>query len=188
MTDHTKEDRSALSLPFRGTGGKIFLVGFMGSGKSHWGRELSQRLSVPFFDLDKVIEEQAGQPISQIFAEKGEEHFRLLEKEVLYFLTESHENFIMATGGGTPCYFNNIDYLKKNGRVVWLNSSIDCLYQRLIKEKEHRPLISNISDDQLEAFILKKLSSRQVFYQQAHVIINEDETETEKLLNLIFQE
>ena len=78
---------------------KIFLIGFMGCGKTHWGQELSKKLSIPFFDLDEKIEEHAGTSITTIFAEKGEEYFRMLEKEVLYFITESHETFVMATGG-----------------------------------------------------------------------------------------
>jgi shikimate kinase len=167
---------------------KVFLIGFMGSGKSHWGEALSKKLSIPFFDLDEKIEEHAGKSIPQIFSEKGEEHFRLLEKEVLYLLTESHETFVMATGGGTPCFYNNIDYLKKNGMVVWLNSSMDCLYQRLLKEKDKRPLISDISDNQLKSFIVKKFSNRKIFYQQADVIINDDDISLEKLLEKILQE
>jgi shikimate kinase len=94
----------------------------------------------------------------------------------------------MATGGGTPCFYNNIDYLKKNGMVVWLNSSMDCLYQRLLKEKDKRPLISDISDNQLKSFIVKKFSNRKIFYQQADVIINDDDISLEKLLEKILQE
>lgn len=167
---------------------KIFLIGFMGSGKSHWGKKLSQKLTIPFFDLDEKIEEHTGRSIPQIFAEEGEEHFRLLEKEVLYLLTESHEAFVMVTGGGTPCFYNNIDYLKKNGIVVWFNCSVDCLFRRLVKEKEKRPLISAISDDELKSFIVKKFSNRKIFYQQADVIINEDELHLEELLGRIFHE
>ena len=160
----------------------------MGCGKTHWGRELGKKLSLPFFDLDEKIYEQAGRSIPQIFAEKGEEHFRILEKEVLYMLTESHDSFIMATGGGTPCYFNNIDYLKKNGTVVWINCSVDCLYNRLRKEKEKRPQISDVPDDKLRAFIIKKFSNRKIFYQQANVIINEDDIDIENLVSRIFHE
>ena len=167
---------------------KIFLIGFMGSGKSHWGKELSKKLMIPFFDLDEKIEEHTGRSIPQIFAEEGEEHFRLLEKEVLYLLTESHEAFVMATGGGTPCFYNNIDYLKKNGIVVWLNCSVDCLFRRLVKEKDKRPLISAISDNELKSFIVKKFSNRKIFYQQADVIINKDELHLEELLGRIFHE
>jgi shikimate kinase len=167
---------------------KIFLIGFMGCGKTHWGKELSRKLSIPFFDLDEKITEHAGKEIPEIFSEQGEEHFRLLEKEVLYMLTESHETFVMACGGGTPCYYNNIDYLKKKGTVVWLNCSVDCLYHRLIKEKDKRPLIKDVPDEKLKAFIIKKFSNRKIFYQQANVIINDDDVNLEKLIERIFHE
>lgn len=149
---------------------------------------MSKKLSIPFFDLDEKIEEHTGKTIPQIFAEQGEEQFRLLEKEVLYLLTESHESFVMATGGGTPCFYNNIDYLKKHGTVVWFNCSVDCLYRRLVKEKEKRPLIRGVADGQLKSFIVKKFSNRKIFYQQADVVINEDDIGLENLVERIFHE
>ena len=167
---------------------RIFLIGFMGCGKTHWARLLSQKLSIPFFDLDEKVEEQEGASITEIFAEKGEEYFRHVEKEILFMLTESHSKFVMATGGGTPCFFNNIDYLKRNGPVVWINCSIDCLHQRLHKEKEKRPLISQMPDEKLKAYIVKKYSSRKIFYEQANIIINEDDVNMKNLLKRIFNE
>lgn len=161
---------------------KIFLIGFMGCGKTHWGREMSRTLQVPFFDLDSVIEENEGKAITAIFAEKGEEYFRMLEKDVLYMLTESHENFVMATGGGTPCFFNNIDYMKSRGTTIWINSSIDTLHNRLVKEKDQRPLVANIPDSELRSFIIRKYSDRKIFYQQANVILNEDDLTLDKLI------
>ena len=165
---------------------KIFLIGFMGCGKTHWGKLLSEKLGMPFFDLDEKIIEHAGRSIADIFKKEGEEHFRLLEKDVLHLLTESHESFVMATGGGTPCFYNNIDYLKKQGTVVWINCSTECLYQRLVKEKEIRPLISNIADDQLKNYIVKKYSGRKIYYQQANVILPEEIISLENMVNKIF--
>lgn len=165
---------------------KIFLIGFMGCGKTHWGKLLSQKLNVPFFDLDEKIVEQAGKSIGSIFESEGEEHFRVLEKDILHMLSESHESFVMATGGGTPCFFNNIDYLKRQGTVVWINCSTDCLYNRLRKEKAQRPLISDIPDQQLKSYIVKKYSSRKIFYQQATVILPEEVITLENLVNKIF--
>ena len=165
---------------------KIFLIGFMGSGKTYWGRQLSKKLKLPLFDLDDKIVEQENKPISQIFSENGEEYFRLLEKDVLFMLTESHESFVMACGGGTPCFYNNIDYLKKNGTVIWINSSIDSLYQRLLKEKDQRPLLRDIPDDQLKSYIIRKFSSRKIYYQQAHIILNEADITLETIVDKIF--
>jgi len=165
---------------------KIFLIGFMGCGKTHWGKLLSEKLAMPFFDLDEKIAEHEGRSIAEIFAREGEEYFRLLEKDVLHLLSESHEGFVMATGGGTPCFYNNVDYLKKQGTVVWINCSTDILYQRLLKEKSKRPLISNIPDDQLKNFIIKKYSGRKIFYTQANVILPEEHVTMENLVNKIF--
>jgi|SRR4051812_2855042 shikimate kinase len=165
---------------------KIFLIGFMGCGKTHWGRQLGEKLKMPFFDLDEKISEHAGRSIGEIFKQAGEEHFRLLEKDVLHMLTESHESFIMATGGGTPCFYNNIDYLKKQGIVVWINCSTDSLYQRLVKEKDKRPLISSIPDSELKSYIIRKYSSRKIFYQQAGVILPDGNITLDMLVNKIF--
>ena len=165
---------------------KIFLIGFMGCGKTHWGRILSEKLNVPFFDLDEKIVEQQEESIAEIFETEGEEHFRVIEKDVLHLLTESHESFVMATGGGTPCFFNNIDYLKRQGTVVWINCSTECLYNRLVKEKDKRPLIRNIPDEELRSYIIKKYSSRKIFYQQATVILPEEVITIENLVNKIF--
>lgn len=165
---------------------KIFLIGFMGCGKTHWGQILSEKLHVPFFDLDEKIVEHKSKSIPEIFETEGEEQFRLLEKDVLHLLSESHENFVMATGGGTPCFFNNIDYLKRQGTVVWINCSTECLHKRLIKEKNKRPLIANVADDELKSYIIRKYSSRKIFYQQANVILPEEVITIENLVDKIF--
>lgn len=165
---------------------KIFLIGFMGCGKTHWGKELSHKLALPFFDLDGIIEEQEERTVNQIFEEEGEEFFRLLEKSALHLITESHDSFVMACGGGTPCFYNNIDFMKSQGVTVWINCSIDCLHSRLVKEKASRPLIKDLSDDGLHSYIVKKFSDRSIFYQQASVILNEQEVTLENLVQKIF--
>jgi shikimate kinase len=166
---------------------KIYLIGFMGCGKSHWGKLLSRKLQIPYFDLDEQIVANEGRSINDIFEQEGEEYFRLKEKEVLYILTESHDDFVMACGGGTPCFFNNIDYMNRSGVSVWISSSIDSLFERLIKEKEKRPLIRELSDEQLFAYITKKYADRRIYYQQATVIID-DEVTLEKLMDSIYSE
>jgi shikimate kinase len=165
---------------------KIFLIGFMGCGKTHWGKELSHKLEIPFFDLDSVIEEKEEKDITSIFADMGEEYFRMLEKDVLYMLTESHDSFVMACGGGTPCFFNNIDYMKSRGTTVWINCSVECLHSRLVKEKDKRPLIRSLPDDELKTFIVRKYSDRKIFYQQASVILSEEEVTLDGLVTKIF--
>lgn len=130
----------------------------MGSGKTHWGKLLAEKLQLPFFDLDKVITENEQKTITEIFSEKGEEHFRYREREVLEKVVEDHDRFILSCGGGTPCFFNNIQFMKRKGKVIWLNTEIDTLVKRLLKEKSKRPLLKNIADGELKSFILKKSS------------------------------
>lgn len=158
----------------------------MGSGKTHWGHLLSEKLGMRFFDLDEQVTEHAGKSIPEIFAGEGEEQFRLIEKEVLYIITESHESFVMACGGGSPCYFNNIEYMNKSGTTVWINTPLDTLFQRLIGEKEKRPLIKQLSDEQLKGFIAKKFSDRKIYYEQASVTVDEEPVQLDQLIEKIF--
>jgi shikimate kinase len=158
----------------------------MGSGKTYWGRQLSQKLNIPFFDLDEQIISHEGKSIAEIFAAEGEEHFRLLEKDTLHIITESHESFVMACGGGTPCYFNNIEYMNQSGTSVWINIPVNTLLQRLIGEKENRPLIRELTNEQLHGYIIKKFSDRKIYYEQADVIVDEEPVQLEKLVEKIF--
>jgi shikimate kinase len=167
---------------------KIFLIGFMGSGKTHWGKLLAEKLEIPFFDLDSVITQQENKSIAEIFAEKGEEYFRYLEKEVMENLVKNQNEFIVSSGGGTPCFFNNIDFMKKNGRVIWLNTSIEILKQRLLRERTSRPLIRNVGEAELKAYIIRKLSERKMYYEQAHVMVNEEAILLEPLVELLRDE
>jgi shikimate kinase len=167
---------------------KVFLIGFMGSGKSHWGRKLSASLNIPFFDLDDVIVMREGKPITEIFANQGEEYFRLLEKDTLINLTESHDAFVISSGGGTPCFFGNIDYMKEHGKVIWLNTSTQVLIDRLLKEKKHRPLLMDIPDEDMKSFIIKKLHDRKMYYEQAHLSLHEEELSLEQIKEAIINE
>jgi shikimate kinase len=167
---------------------KIFLIGFMGSGKTHWGKLLASKLRLPFFDLDTVITETEKKTIAEVFSEKGEEYFRYKEKEVLEELVNDHEEFILSCGGGTPCFFNNIEFMKRNGKVVWLNTSIDILKDRLLKERMARPLIRAIGDVQLKAYIIRKLGERKIYYEQADVMVNEESISLAPLAELLQNE
>jgi len=166
---------------------KIFLIGFMGSGKTHWGRLLSAKLQLAFLDLDTVIVEKEGRSIPEIFADKGEEYFRYQEKDALEELANNEESFILSCGGGTPCFFNNIEFMKKSGKVVWLNTSVDVLQSRLLKERKSRPLIREISDEELRRYIIRKLSERKMYYEQADVMVNEETITLEELIRVLLQ-
>ena len=166
---------------------KIFLIGFMGSGKTHWGLQLSGKLNLPFFDLDSVIVKKEGATVADLFAEKGEEYFRTREMETLEAITLEQERFILSCGGGTPCFFNNIEFMKKHGKVVWLNTSVDVLLQRLGKDRSSRPLLAGVSDEDLRRHIVRKLSERRMYYQQADVAVSEENTSIDELIRLLLQ-
>jgi shikimate kinase len=167
---------------------RIFLIGFMGSGKTHWGNLLAVKMDLPFFDLDTVISKTEELTISQVFSIKGEEYFRYKEKEVLEELVSDHERFILSCGGGTPCFFNNIEFMKKSGKVVWLNTSIETLKERLLKERMLRPLIRSIGDRELRTYIIRKLGERKMYYEQADMMVNEESISIEPLVELLKNE
>jgi shikimate kinase len=166
---------------------KIFLIGFMGSGKTHWARLLSAKLGLAFYDLDAVIVDQEKRSVADIFSEKGEEYFRYRETAALERITEGKEGFILSCGGGTPCFFNNIEYMKKSGKVIWLNTSVEALTQRLMKERKSRPLIREVDESELGRYIVRKLSERRMYYQQADVTVNEESVTLDELIRLLFQ-
>jgi shikimate kinase len=166
---------------------KIFLIGFMGSGKTHWGRLLSKKLGLAFFDLDTVIVDQEKKSVADIFSTKGEEYFRYKETEALERIIQGQDGFILSCGGGTPCFFNNIEFMKKSGKVIWLNTSIDVLKQRLLRERKSRPLIREVDDGDLSRYIVKKLSERRMYYQQADVMVNEENVTMDELIRLLFR-
>jgi shikimate kinase len=154
---------------------RIFLIGFMGSGKTHWGRQVALRLGLPFFDLDEVITNEENKSIPDIFATDGEEYFRSREKEILERLVDENSSMVLSCGGGTPCFFNNIEFMKKYGTVVWLNTHVDVLMQRLMKEREQRPLLKDITDAELKHYIIRKLNDRRMYYELADVVIDKED-------------
>ena len=147
----------------------------MGSGKTHWGKQLAKQMKIAFFDLDEQIAKAENKSISEIFSENGEEAFRVKEKEVLEQLIDENPSMVISCGGGTPCFFNNIERMKKYGIVVWLNTHVEIILERLNKEKATRPLLNNIAEDDMRSYISRKLNERRMYYEQADVIIdNED--------------
>jgi len=166
---------------------KIFLIGFMGSGKTHWGKLLSAKLHLPFRDLDSLIVEKEQKSIADVFSEKGEEYFRYQEKQTLEELINEEESFVLSCGGGTPCFFNNIEFMKKSGKVLWLNTSIDVLKDRLLKERMSRPLIRDINEEELRRYIVRKLTERRLYYEQADAMVNEESITLEELIRSLLQ-
>ena len=153
-------------------GGKIFLIGFMGSGKSYWGSIWAKEKNLDFIDLDKLIEAQEQKTIAEIFEINGEDHFRKAEANMLRLL-EDKENCIIACGGGTPCFNENIDWMNKNGITIYLQISPSNILQRVVKEKNKRPLINKLNEAELLFFIEQKLQEREPFYSAAKIIVKE---------------
>ncbi len=163
----------------------IFLLGFMGSGKSTLGKRLAKKMSWEFLDMDKVLEEQEGMTVTQIFQEKGEAYFREAETQFLQSLDPSM-NRIVATGGGAPCHKNNMDLMNEKGVTVYLRMHESSLACRLEKARAVRPLIENVEIDQLPEFIRQKLDEREPFYNQAHCIIKGESVKPDHIISLVF--
>lgn len=153
---------------------KIFLIGYMGCGKSTMGRKLSQMLDIAFIDLDKYIEEKYFKTIPQIFEQEGEDEFRRKEQAALKEVAD-FEDVIVATGGGAPCFFNNMDMMNKAGLCVFLDVDAAELASRLIHSKTERPLIKGKSTEELEDFIEGMMVRRRPFYEKAKCILKGNE-------------
>lgn len=151
---------------------KLVLLGYMACGKTTIAKQLALEIGVKHIDLDAYIEKKEQQTIPEIFKKKGEIYFRLIENTFLKELLLSNKNFILSVGGGTPCYANNMELILKYSNSIYLKGSINTLFERLVKEKELRPLINEISDDKLKEFISKHLFERYEYYEKANTIIN----------------
>lgn len=149
---------------------KIFLTGYMGSGKSSAGKTLATQLGYEFIDLDKFIEQEYKMTIPEIFSSKGEKEFRSMEHNMLKKVIEK-ENVVVACGGGTPCYYNNMELMNNNGTTVYLKMSADSLVNRLMNAKEKRPLILNKDEKQLREFVNRQLEKREDVYHQAQYTV-----------------
>jgi shikimate kinase len=150
---------------------RIFFIGFMGSGKSTWGRLIAEQLGEQFFDLDDMIEKRVNMKISDIFEKKGESYFRKIEGVCLRELYEV-ESFVLACGGGAPCHFDNMALMNSWGVTVWMNTPKQVMATRLLEEAENRPLVKGMSPAKLQEFIDDKLEERLQFYNQAKLVID----------------
>lgn len=145
---------------------RIILIGFMGSGKTTLGRALAKTLGLTFIDLDNYIELRRCKSINQIFAEYGEDGFRRLERNLLHEVCE-FEDVIISSGGGTPCFFDNIDYMNEQGTTIYLQVPNERLLTRLKIAKNRRPLLKDKNDEEIEQFIVEQVQRREPFYAQA---------------------
>ena len=145
---------------------RIFLLGYMGAGKTTLGRAYAKAMGLDFIDLDWYIEGRYHKSVGQIFAERGEDGFRQLEQNMLHEVGE-FDDVVIAVGGGTPCFFDNMAFMNTQGQTVFLDVSIDVLFRRLKIAKAKRPLLKDKTDEELRAFIITALEKRATFYEQA---------------------
>lgn len=150
---------------------RIILVGYMGSGKTTVGKALSKETGMMFYDLDWYIESRMRKSVSQLFAERGEEGFRKIEYNMLHEVAE-FEDVIISCGGGTPCFFDNMDYLNQQGDVVYLKATPETLYKHLLMAKVERPLLKGKSPEELIAYITEHLKERAPFYEKARHVLD----------------
>ncbi len=152
----------------------ISLLGYMGSGKTHISKNLSKKIDFQLVDLDQKISEDHGMSVNKIFEKKGEIYFRKEEKRILEELLSSQENLVLSLGGGTPVYYNNMDIINERSKSIFLRASVNTLTNRLLLQKNMRPLISKIDDEDIPEFIAKHLFERNTYYSKAHFTIDTD--------------
>jgi shikimate kinase len=165
---------------------KIFLVGFMGAGKTHWGERLAAHTGATFTDTDACIEAETGKTIADLFEIPGESGFRILEQQCLHRLCADPRNLIVATGGGLPCFFDNMAKMRQEGCVIYLKTPIEILSARLLSEKSKRPLLREVEAAALPAAIAERLAGRSAFYEQAHYTAEDNNSRDEAaFLNIL---
>jgi shikimate kinase len=177
--DSGKKKKAVINLPVN-----IFLIGFMGSGKTHWGSVWAKENGSTFYDLDEIIESKYGKTITDIFDNEGEEKFRQLESDHLRKF-KNKKNFILACGGGTPCFSDNMEWMKSQGKVIYLKAEPEILLKRLMGETEKRPVIKKVNPTELLRFIQNKLEEREPFYSMANFILKVEELNEKSLSDLL---
>lgn len=154
---------------------KIFLIGFMGSGKTFVGKQLAAQLDIGFFDTDDMLEKHVGLTIPDIFKQFGEQVFRQMEQQILQG-TSHLEYCIISTGGGLPCFDGNMQWMNENGLTIYLKTTPELIFQRLAVSAATRPLIADYDQEQLKQFISEKMTERSVFYAHAHLVYEQTAT------------
>ena len=165
---------------------RIFLIGYMGAGKTTVGKVLSRQLGLSFIDLDHYIEGRYHKTVGQLFAEKGEEACRDIERRMLREVA-AFEDVLVSTGGGAPCFFDNMEFMNRTGKTVFLNVHPDVLFRRLRIAKQQRPILQGRQDDELMDFIIQALEKRAPFYRQAQYIFDADELEDRRQIETSVQ-
>lgn len=160
----------------------LFLIGYMGCGKTTLGRAVARATGLDFIDLDAYIENRYHRSISALFAEHGEEGFRRIERSLLHEVAD-FENVIVACGGGTPCFFDNIEFMNSKGTTIFLQASQERIYERLCKARHKRPLIAVMSDDEIRRYVSDALGQRMPYYSRASLVFASDMLEDRRQID-----
>lgn len=162
---------------------RIFIIGFMGTGKSHWGIQWAKENDLEFFDMDALIEKEEQASVVDIFEKAGEDYFRVKEASILRDLLK-YDNCIISCGGGAPCFYDNMSLMNQNGTTVYLTASPQYILEKVLLEKEKRPIINHINEAELLFFIEQKLKERAPFYNLAKITLNAEMLDTKSLAPL----
>jgi shikimate kinase len=157
----------------------------MGSGKTAYGKPLAELLNIDFFDLDSYIEKKYNTSIAKIFTQEGEKKFREYERKALHEITENNNNFVLATGGGTPCFDNNMEFMNASGTCIYLKCTVDELYENILLSNPERPLLQGKRNSELYEHIKRLLSIREPVYEQAKIIVTGENHNPEKIFKII---
>lgn len=157
----------------------IFLIGYMASGKTTLGRALAKEMGIDFIDLDFYIEQRFHTSVKEIFAREGESRFREIERNMLREVGEMCD-VVISCGGGTPCYFDNMDWMNERGKTIWLRASVERIVERLIKGGDKRPIVVGKSEDELRSFVETHLKEREWAYSQAGMQVGSDKLESKR--------
>lgn len=165
---------------------KLFIIGMPGSGKSYFGRKLSKTLHLKFVDLDEAIEKESGKKIKEIISKDGEDTFRQIEKDVLRSFDQTNQ-ILISCGGGTPIYHDNIKWMKNQGVILWLNTNLDKISERISKNLTRRPMFLGLNQQEIELKIKELYEKRRKIYQQADIIVESGKSGS-VLLSVVIQQ
>lgn len=165
---------------------RIFLIGMMGSGKTTLGRQLATELQCAFVDLDAYLEQREGRSIAQLFEQEGQERFREMEREALEAVVQEYDQAVISTGGGAPCFFDNIGFMNRHGKTFFLDVPVEEILRRLLAcDLQVRPLLAGKTEAEVKTFLLNTLSHRRQFYERASATLQGEDISTKLLQPLL---
>lgn len=166
----------------------VFIVGFMGAGKTTLGRRLAEMLDCEYLDLDQAFEEKFHFSIYNFFDRFGEDKFRDIEHQLLVETISSNDNVVISTGGGTPCFYDNMQLMNDNGKTIYINMHVNSLKHRLLKSRRKRPALNGLNENELENYIDRLLPVREKIYLEADHIVQGENIEIDELVTLVKQD